>query len=86
MQKQNDTIVVRKVNKTTYRRFRQKALERETNMGKAVTEAMEYWIGIEKGSENIDIRNLIKLNGLIKTSKKVKWSEQIDKTLYGERP
>lgn len=30
-----------------------------------------------------DPRNLAKLSGIIKTKKKVKWSEEIDEFLYG---
>lgn len=85
MQEQKDTIVVRKVNKRVYKRFKQKALEEETNIGEAVTEAMEHWLEEKRIEEKIDIKNILKLNGLIKTGKKVRWSEQIDQTLYGGR-
>jgi len=84
MQERNDTLVVRKVNKRVYKRFRQKALEEDTNIGEAVTEAMEYWLDVKQKKKKNDVKNLLKLNGIIKTAKKVNWSNQIDKTLYGE--
>lgn len=83
MQKQKDTLVVRRVNKHVYRRFKQKALEEETNIGEAVTEAMEYWLEAKQIKKKIDIKNLLKLNGLIKIGKQVRWSEQVDEILYG---
>ena len=30
-----------------------------------------------------DPKNLLKISGVIKTKKKVRWSEEIDETLYG---
>ncbi len=85
MQDQLDTLVVRKVNKRTYRRFRQTALKEDTNMGQAVSEAMEYWLRIKEKKKKIDIKGILRLNGLIRAGKKVKWSAQIDKALYGDR-
>jgi hypothetical protein len=85
MQIEENTLVVRRVNRRVYKRFRQKALDEETNMGEAVTEAMEYWIEAKQRKKRINVKNLLKLNALIKTGKKVNWSTDIDKILYGGR-
>jgi hypothetical protein len=44
MQKQKGILVIRNSDKKVYRRFRQKAVEEDINVGKAITEAMEYWL------------------------------------------
>ena len=76
-------LVVRKVNKAVYRRFRQKALKKNINVGTAVTEAMETWLKEKDEKETINPKALLKLKGIIKIGKKVRWSEQIDEILYG---
>lgn len=78
----SDILVVRKTNKEIYKRFRQKALEENMNVGEALNQAMVYWLAKEE-SEKPDVKKLLKLNGLIKTDKTVKWSEEIDEILYG---
>lgn len=84
MQKQKDEmLVVRKVNKRVYRRFRQRALDENKNVGEAVTEAMEYWLREKERKKKPNIKNLLKMNGIIKTGGKVRWSEEIDEVLYG---
>jgi len=80
---EKETLVVRKVNKIVYKRFKQRAVEDDENIGEALTEAMEYWLVTKHKKTKPDIRNLLKANGFIKTGKKVKWSEEIDKALYG---
>ena len=81
---ENETLVVRKVNKKVYKRFRAKALEEDASIGEAITEAMQVWLGVkQKKKKKPDPKNLLKLNGIIKAGKKVRWSEEIDSTLYG---
>ncbi len=77
----NEMLVVRKIDKKIYKRFKQKALELNDTMGDAITEAMTYWLNTKK-SEEYNPKTLLKLNGIIKTEKRVKWSEQINKILY----
>jgi hypothetical protein len=81
---ENEMIVIRNPNKKVYKRFKQLAAEEDMSMGKAITEAMIAYIN-KKASQKqkIDIKNLQKLEGFIKPGKKVRWSEEIDKTLYG---
>lgn len=80
----NDTLVVRKINKAIYNKFRERALEEHRNVGDALNQAMVEWL--EKQDERIkpQIENVLKLNGIVKTNKPVKWSEEVDETLYGD--
>ncbi|MHB1708804.1 MAG: hypothetical protein ACYCT2_04940 [Thermoplasmataceae archaeon] len=78
----SDVLVVRKTNKEIYKRFRQKALEENMNVGEALNQAMNYWLAREE-RKRTDVKKMLKLNGLIKTDKTVKWSEEIDEFLYG---
>lgn len=76
-------LVIRKPNKSVYKRFRQKALEEDLNLGDAITEAMRYWLDLKQKNKRPNPKNLLKLNGFIKVGKKVKWSEEIDQIVYG---
>ena len=78
----SDVLVVRKTNKEIYKRFRQKALEENMNVGEALNQAMKYWLAKEK-HKKLDVRRMLKLNGLIKTNNTVKWSEERDELVYG---
>jgi hypothetical protein len=81
-----DVLVVRKINKDIYRRFKQKAVEGNKNVGEALNQAMSYWLAKDREHEGPDIKNLLKLNGLVKTSSTVSWSMDVDETLYGDSP
>lgn len=76
-------MVVRKVDKRVYRRFKQKALEEDTNIGDALTEALEEWLERKQNKKRPNIKELLKANGFIKTGRRVRWSKQIDEALYG---
>ncbi len=78
------TLVARKINRGIYRKFKQKALEENINIGKALNQAMSDWIRKQSEEEKPNINKLLELNSVIKTKKQVNWSEQIDETLYGE--
>jgi len=80
-----EILVVRKVNRNVYKKFKQIATEEETSIGTAVTEAMKYWLEAKQKKKKPNPKNLLKLNGIIKAGKKVRWSEQIDEILYGGR-
>ena len=79
----NDLLVVRKINKEIYKKFKKKTLEEIKNIGEALNEAMSYWLTIESEAKKPDIRNLLQLNGIIKVDHTVKWSADVDETLYG---
>lgn len=78
----DDLLVVRKVDKQLYRRFKQKATAESTSVGRAINDAMKDWIN-KKERKKIDPKGLLALNGIIKVGRPVRWSEEIDKTLYG---
>lgn len=80
---QDQILVIRKVNRGVYKRFRQKALEEESSVGDAVTEAMRCWLEEKKKGGKAGIKTLPRLNGIVKAGKRVRWSEQIDDVLYG---
>lgn len=77
----NKTFVVRKVNLETIKRFRAKAANRDIKLGKALSEAMEKWVNESHGE--IGPENILKLEGIIKGKKPVRWSEEVDEVLYG---
>jgi len=78
----NDLLVIGKINKELYKKFKQKALEDNKNIGEALNEAMSCWLSMESEAKKADIGNLLKLNGIVKVYPMVKWSEDVDKTLY----
>ncbi len=80
----NDTLVVRKIDKEIYKQFRQKAMEENKNVGEALNQAMGYWLAKEREYKGPDIKKMLKLNGLVKTGGKVNWSVDVDETLYGD--
>ena len=79
---QKEILVVRKVDPRIYRKFRQRALKESMNVGRAITEAMEFWMNEKEKIGKHNIKTLLKLNGIIKTKRAVQWSQEIDKILY----
>ena len=78
------TVAVRDLDEETFRKFRALAIEERMKTSEALTLAMKKWIKEKKATKTKpDSRNLNKLNGIIKTKKKVRWSEEIDEFLYG---
>ncbi len=78
-----DLHAIRGIDEETYRRFRERAVRERMKVGEALNFAMKHWIREEKGKLHPNPKNLIKLHGLVKTTKKVRWSENIDEFLYG---
>lgn len=76
-------MVVRRVDSRISRRFKQRAVEKNLRLGKAITYAMEKWMKEDENEVKIDPQNLLKLEGLIKTKKQVRWSTDADEILYG---
>jgi len=76
-------IGVRGVDEETFRKFRALAIQKRLRLGEALTEAMEKTMEDEKQENIPDPKNLLKISGIIKTKKRVKWSEEIDEFLYG---
>lgn len=80
----NDVLVVRKINKTIYNKFRERALMDHRNVGDALNQAMVEWLQKQDERRKLHVEKLLDLNGIVKTEKPVKWSEEVDKVLYGE--
>lgn len=75
---------IRGIDEETYMKFREKVFAERMKMGKAMTEAMTTWMTKKDTREaKPNPRNFLKLEGFIKTKKKVRWSEEIDEVLYG---
>ena len=80
----NDVLVVRKINKAIYNKFRERALEEHRNVGDALNQAMAEWLQKQDDQEKLHIERILSLNGIVKAKGAVRWSEEIDETLYGE--
>jgi hypothetical protein len=79
-----DLRAIRGIEEETYLKFREKALAERMKVGEALTLAMREWLKKERGRKTKpNPKNLLKLAGIIKTRKKVRWSEEIDEILYG---
>jgi len=78
-----EMLTVRDVDEEIYRKFRERAVVDRVRVGKALAEAMKLWIETKKSEKKPNQRNLLKIKGIITTKRRVKWSEEIDKTLYG---
>ena len=81
---QSDVLVVRKINKTIYTKFKERALEEHRNVGDALNQAMAEWLQKQDELEKPHIEKILSLNGIVKTDNAVRWSEEVDETLYGE--
>ena len=80
----SDILVVRKINKNLYNKFKERALEEHRNLGDALNEAMVEWLKKQDARKKLHIEEILNLNGIVKTKKPVKWSVEVDETLYGE--
>ena len=82
-------LTVRDVDEEAWRKFRAKTEEKGLKTGDALTQAMRIWIKQKEDDELLDRRPNPKLLLKIKpvtVGRKgtlVRWSEQIDETLYG---
>ena len=78
-------VAVRDVDEETFRKFRALSIEERMKLGDALTGAMSEWIKEKKAAAKTkpDPKNLMKLSGIIKTDKPVRWSEEVDEFLYG---
>jgi len=75
---------IRGIDEETYMKFREKVLAERMKVGEALNIAMNDWMkGKRMVKKGPDAKNLLKLEGIIKSKKKVRWSEEIDEILYG---
>ena len=80
----SDILVVRKINKAIYDEFKERALEEHKNVGDALNQAMVEWLQKQDDRKKLQIKRILDLNGIVKAKKPVKWSAEIDESLYGE--
>ncbi len=76
-------VAVRGVDEEVFRKFRATSIEERMKLGDALTKAMRHWLEEERANTGKDPKNLLRIKGIITTSKKVMWSEEIDEFLYG---
>ena len=76
-------LVVRKANKTLYREFKKKAVERDMNLGTALNDAMIYWIENCDREKKPDPKNLLKIKPFDFGKGTEKLSTSVDEILYG---
>ena len=79
-------LTVRDVDEAAWRKFRAKTAEQGLKTGDALTQAMKIWMK-EKESEvaKPNPKLLLEIKPITFGKKKVRWSEEIDETLYGSR-
>lgn len=75
---------IRDLDEETFRKLRAAAIEENMKVGEAMNIAMKKWLADkEKNKIKPDPKNLLKIEGIIKPGKKVRWSEEVDEILYG---
>jgi len=74
-------IGVRDVDEEIFRKFRALSVREKMKLGDALSLAMKKTL--EEKENRFDSKNLLKIRGIIKTKKGVRWSEEIDNFLYG---
>jgi len=79
-----EILTVRGVDEQGWRRFRAKTAEEGLKTGDAITQAMRLWVKERESLEKKpDPKLLLKVKPITIGRKKVRWSEEIDETLYG---
>ena len=78
-----EILTVRDVDEQEWRRFRAKTAEEGLKTGDALTQAMKLWVKERESQRKPDPRLLLKVEPVTIGRKKVRWSEEIDETLYG---
>jgi hypothetical protein len=79
-------LTVRDVDEKTWRKFRARTAEEGLKTGDALSQAMKIWVNERQESGRITKPNprlLLKVRAVSVGKKKVRWSEEIDETLYG---
>ena len=82
MRKQN--LTVRDVDEEAWRKFRARTAEEGLKTGDALTQAIKIWVK-EKEAQGVkpNPRLLLNVKPITIGKTKVRWSEEIDETLYG---
>jgi len=79
-------LTVRDVDEEAWKKFKAKTAEEGLKTGDALTEALKIWVK-EKESKSYkpDPKILLKVKPVIIGRNKVRWSEEVDETLYGSK-
>lgn len=78
-----EVLTVRDVDENTWRRFRTKTQEEGMKTGQALNEALNFWIKEKEKKRTRPIpQRFLKMNGIIKPGRQVRWSIEVDKILY----
>jgi hypothetical protein len=81
-----EVLTVRDVDERIWRRFRAKTEEEGLKTGQALNEALGIWIEQRERRAGLpDARRFLKMEGIVRSRKRVNWSEEIDEMLYGRR-
>ncbi len=80
-----DLHAIRGIDEETYRKFREKTLEEQIKVGKALTVAMKDWIRKEKKKTLTYPRNLLKVRPFDWGKGTEKTSKEVDEILYGNK-
>jgi fatty acid/phospholipid biosynthesis enzyme len=79
-------LTVRNVDEQAWRKFKAKIAQEKLKAGEALTQAIETWVKEKEAKEmKPNAGLLLKARPLKVGKKKVRWSEEIDETLYGLR-
>jgi len=78
-----EILTVRDVDGDAWRKFRARTSEEGLKAGEALTQAMRLWIKERETGEKPNPKNLLRIKPVKVGTKKVRWSEEIDQTLYG---
>lgn len=79
-----EILTVRDVDEGVWRRFRAKTEEEGLRTGQALNEALSSWVKEKEMKDRPDPRNFLKVKGVVRAGLRVRWSEEIDRVLYGE--
>ena len=79
-----EVLTVRDVDEEIWKKFRAKTQEEGMKTGQALNEALNTWIKEkEKRKKHPDPRHFLKMKGVIKPGRQVRWSVEVDRALYG---
>ena len=76
-------IAIRDLDEETFRKLRAIAVEENMKISDVMNSAMKKWLVEKEKKSKPDPKNIIAINGFIKPGKKVRWSEEVDRILYG---
>ena len=76
-------VAVRDVDEETFRKFRALSIEERMKVGDALVSAMNLWMRKRREDRMRKPRDMMKIKPVKIGGNKVRWSEEIEETLYG---